>query len=82
MKQHGKQRKKLWIGGLGERGDMMEESRLQQKLFIKRERVRRELIHTKEGETICLNHEQTELVLKWIKELETQVTELEERMKK
>ena len=49
----------------------MEESRLQQKLFIKRERVRRELIHTRPGETICLNHEQTDLLLKWIKELET-----------
>lgn len=61
---------------------MMEESRLQQKLFIQRERIRRELIHTKEGQTICLNHEKTEMVLKWIKELETQVKELEERMKK
>lgn len=56
---------------------MMEESRLQQKLFIKRERIRRELIHTRVGETICLNHEQTDLLLKWIKELETKVKELE-----
>ena len=60
----------------------MEESRLQQKLFIKRERIRRELIHTKPGETICLNHEQTDLLLKWIKELETQVKEYEGRSEK
>ena len=63
----------------------MDETRaalMQQKLFIQRERIRRELIHTKEGQTICLNHEKTEMVLKWIKELETQVKELEERMKK
>ena len=53
-----------------ERGDIMEESRIQQRTFIKRERIRRELIHTKEGETICLNHEQTEIILTWIKELE------------
>ena len=63
----------------------MDETRaalMQQKLFIQRERIRRELIHTKERQTICLNHEKTEMVLKWIKELETQVKELEERMKK
>lgn len=60
----------------------MEESRLQQKLFIKRERIRRELIHTKEGQTICLNHEQTDLLLKWIKELETQLKEYEGRSEK
>lgn len=41
------------------------------KLFIKRERVRRQLIRTKPGEMICLNFEQVDLLLKWIKELET-----------
>lgn len=52
---------------------MEEKSRViseKQKLFIKRERIRRELIHTKEGETICLNHEQVEILLSWMKELE------------
>ena len=38
--------------------------------FIKRERVRRALQKTKPGETICLQYEQTEILLKWIKELE------------
>ena len=63
----------------------MDESRaalMQQRLFINRERVRRELIHTRPGETICLNHEQTDLLLKWIKELETQVKEYEGRSEK
>lgn len=45
------------------------------KLFIKRERIRRELIHTKEGETICLNHEQVEILLTWMKELEESAKE-------
>ena len=60
----------------------MEESRLQQKLFIKRERIRRELIHTKPGETICLNFEQVTMLLKWLKELENTVKEQEERRRK
>lgn len=38
--------------------------------FIKRERVRRELIKTKPGETICLQDWQVEILLDWIKELE------------
>ena len=41
-----------------------------QKTFIKRERIRRELMKTKPEETICLNGEQTEILLSWIKELE------------
>ena len=40
------------------------------KLFIRRERIRRELIKTKPGETICLQFEQVEMLLKWMKELE------------
>lgn len=40
------------------------------KLFIKRERLRKELFRTRFGETICLNYEQVEMLLKWIKELE------------
>ena len=40
------------------------------RLFIKRERLRKELFRTRNGETICLNYEQVELLLKWIKELE------------
>ena len=60
----------------------MEEPRSRQVLFIKRERVRRNMIRTKPGETICLQFEEVDLLLKWIKELETQVKELEERMKK
>lgn len=46
-----------------------------QKLFIQRERVRRNLIHTKPGETICLYYEEVELLLKWIKELEERTVE-------
>ena len=38
--------------------------------FIKRERIRRELIKTKPGETICLQDWQVEILLDWIKELE------------
>ena len=41
-----------------------------QKTFIKRERIRRELMKTKPEETICLDGEQTEILLSWIKELE------------
>lgn len=50
-----------------------------QKIFIQRERVRRELIHTKPGETICLTYEKVALLLKWIKELETKAKRIEER---
>ena len=41
-----------------------------QKRFIYRERLRRELLKTKPGGTICLNYEQTQLLTKWLKELE------------
>ena len=46
-----------------------------QKLFIQRERVRRNLIHTKPGETICLGWYEIETLLKWIKELEERTGE-------
>jgi len=52
------------------------------KLFIRRERVRRELIRTRPGETICLRYEQVEMLLKWMKELELRVKGLEERIKR
>ena len=57
----------------------MEEPRSKQKLFIKRERVRRNLIRTRPGETICLQFEDVELLLKWIKELEKQSKIQDER---
>lgn len=41
-----------------------------QKLFIKRERIRRELLKIKPHEGICLNGEQVAIVVEWIKELE------------
>lgn len=40
------------------------------KLFIKRERIRRELLRIKPHETICLQGETVEIILVWIKELE------------
>ena len=40
------------------------------KLFIKRERIRRELLRVKPHETICLQGETVETLLVWIKELE------------
>ena len=55
------------------RGEVMDESRVKQKLFILRERVRRNLIRTRPGETICLQYEEVSLLLKWIKELERKV---------
>ena len=58
------------------------ESNRNTKLFIKRERVRRELIRTKPGETICLQYEQVDLLLKWLKELEETAKANEERIKK
>ena len=64
---------------------MEEKSRLigeKQKLFIKRERVRRNLIRTRPGETICLQYEEVELLLKWIKDLEKDQKTLEERNKR
>jgi hypothetical protein len=43
------------------------------KLFIKRERIRRNLINTRMGETICLQDWEVQLLLSWIKELESEV---------
>ena len=40
------------------------------KQFIRRERIRRELLRIKPHETICLQGETVEEILKWIKELE------------
>lgn len=40
------------------------------RLFIKRERIRRALQRTKPGETICLQSEEVEILLAWLKELE------------
>lgn len=47
------------------------------KLFVKRERIRRSLINTKPGETICLNSEETETLVLWIKGLENKIKLLE-----
>ena len=46
------------------------EKRRKELRFIKRERLRRALIKTKPGETICLNYEQVQIILTWIKGLE------------
>ena len=40
------------------------------RLFVKRERIRRALMRTKPGETICLQSEDVETLLAWLKELE------------
>lgn len=48
----------------------MDGSRKNMNIFIKRERLRRRLIATKPGETICLQSEETDMILKWIKDLE------------
>ena len=40
------------------------------RLFVKRERIRRALMRTKPGETICLQSEDAEILLAWLKELE------------
>ena len=40
------------------------------RLFIKRERLRRKLINTRFGETICLQDYEVTILLEWIKELE------------
>lgn len=55
-----------------EKSEIMSE---RQKLFIKRERLRRELFHTRSGETICLNGEQATMLLEWLKELERKARE-------
>ena len=47
------------------------------KLFIKRERIRRNLMNTRPGETICLNSEETETLAFWIAGLENRIKLLE-----
>lgn len=49
------------------------EVREKRRLFIKRERIRRELMKTRDGETICLQDWQIDILLEWIKELEERV---------
>lgn len=49
------------------------EDREKRRLPIKRERIRRELMRTKPGETICLQDWQIDILLEWIKELEERV---------
>ena len=51
------------------------------KLLIKRERIRRNLMNTKPGETICLNSEETETLMLWIKALENKIKLLEAERK-
>jgi hypothetical protein len=41
--------------------------------FIKRERIRRELQRIKPGETICLQSEEVETLLEWLKSLEERI---------
>lgn len=53
---------------------MMEDKTIR---FIRRERIRRNLINTKTGETICLQDWEIAIVLEWIKELERKVEENE-----
>ena len=43
------------------------------KLFIRRERIRRNLIKTNTGESICLQDWEVKILLDWIKELEREV---------
>ena len=52
------------------------------KLFIKRERIRRNLINTRTGETICLQDWEIQIILDWIKELEREVKKDAERKEK
>ena len=51
------------------------------KLLIKRERIRRNLMNTKPGETICLNSEETETLVLWLKGLENKIKLLEAERK-
>lgn len=51
------------------------------KLLIKRERIRRNLMNTKHGETICLNSEETETLVLWIKAIENKIKLLEAERK-
>lgn len=63
------------------KGDSMEEKKTiltnRKKLEIRRERIRRALMNTKPGETICLQDWEIEMVLVWIKELERKVQRIE-----
>lgn len=47
------------------------------KMFINRERLRRRLMNTKDGETICLNSDETQMIVSWIKSLENRIKLLE-----
>ena len=47
------------------------------RLFIKRERIRRALMHVKPDVVFCVEKEDAELIMAWIKELERKVDELE-----
>lgn len=47
------------------------------KVFINRERLRRRLMNTKAGETICLNSDETQMLVSWIKSLENRIKLLE-----
>ena len=51
------------------------------KLLIKRERIRRNLMNTKPGETICLNSEETKMIVSWLKGLENKIKLLEAERK-
>ena len=53
--------------------DEILEVREKRRQLIKRERIRRELMRTKPGETICLQDWQVEILVDWIKELEERV---------
>lgn len=46
-----------------------------QRLFIKRERVRRNLMHVKPDLVYVLEQEDAQLILEWLKELEGMVKE-------
>ena len=52
------------------------------RLFIKRERIRRALMHVKPNVVFCVEKEDAELIMAWIKELEERVKELEKGVKK
>lgn len=56
--------------GIAPETDLISEYSQKQRLFIKRERIRRALIATKPGESICLQGWEVEVLLKWLKELE------------
>lgn len=51
------------------------------KVFINRERLRRRLMNTKAGETICLNSDETQMLVVWIASLENKKKLLEAERK-